>query len=54
MKVKRIISKKGMVGVLTASAIAATMAGSYAIWDTLESTGTATLTLEKPVVAETA
>lgn len=51
---KRIISKKGMVGVLTASAIAATMAGSYAIWDTLESTGTATLTLEKPVVAETA
>ena len=50
---KRIISKKGMVGVLTASAIAATMAGSYAIWDTLESTGTATLTLEKPVVAET-
>lgn len=50
---KRIISKKGMLGVLTASAIVATMAGSYAIWDTLESTGTATLTLEKPVVAAT-
>lgn len=44
------LGKKKMLGFLTAGAIVVTMAGSYAVWDTLKAeTETTTLTLDKPV-----
>lgn len=44
------ISKKGMLGFLTASAIVVTTVGSFAVWDTLETTSTGTLTVASPIV----
>lgn len=46
-------SKKSMLGLLTASAIVATTVGSFAVWDTLETTSTGSLTVRKPVVVST-
>lgn len=48
---KKRISKKSLLSLLTVSAIVVTMAGSYAVWDQLSDSTTATLKLDKPVVA---
>lgn len=51
MKMKKRISKKSLLSLLTVSAIVVTMAGSYAVWDQLSSKATAKLALDKPVIA---
>ena len=43
------LSKKKMLGFLTAGAIVVTMAGSYAVWDQLSDTASGSLTLNKAV-----
>lgn len=43
------LGKKKILGFVTAGAIVVTMAGSYAVWDTLNTDVSATLTLDKPV-----
>lgn len=44
------LGKKKILGFMTAGAIIVTMAGSYATWDTLESSTESTVSLRKPVV----
>ena len=46
------LSKKKMLGFLTAGAIVVTMAGSYAVWDQLTTTGDSKLVLDKPVTTQ--
>lgn len=48
------LGKKKLLGFMTAGAIVVTMAGSYAAWDKLSDTKSASLTLDKPVTTELA
>ncbi|GAA0799450.1 hypothetical protein GCM10008910_25750 [Faecalicatena orotica] len=43
------LGKKKILGFVTAGAIVVTMAGSYAVWDSLEDTASGSLTIDKPV-----
>ena len=43
------LGKKKILGLLTAGAIVVTMAGSYAVWDTLTTSTNAALTIGKPI-----
>lgn len=43
------LSKKKMLGFLTAGAIVVTMAGSYAVWDQLSDSASGTVTLRNKI-----